>query len=175
MVLLWWSNPLSLSLSLSLSQGKHYISLRRSYDELSLFKRKRWFWPSLWLQMKETFELNFIEVEIDFSDRKECHTNSVKFANLIGRSLSTDQQIANLIGWGNQRTLIYFVRGSITVQLTSCLTGLDLAKQVNLLIVWIQQSSWIQTNQTGSQPYTDTSPYKVSQCFLVEDYQVIHN
>ena len=40
-----------------------------------------------------------------------------------------------------QRTLAYFVRGSITVWLTSCLTGLDLAKQVNLLLIKHKQSS----------------------------------
>ena len=34
----------------------------------------------------------------------------------------------------NQRTLSYFVRGSIVVWLTSSLTGLDLAKQVNVVV-----------------------------------------
>ena len=34
----------------------------------------------------------------------------------------------------SQRTLAYFLRGSITVQLTSCLTGLDSTKQVNMLL-----------------------------------------
>ena len=56
------------------------------------------------------------------------------------------------------RILTYFVRGSITVQLTSCLTGLDLTKQVNLLFIHHEQSSWIQTNKTGGQAYSDTSP-----------------
>ena len=32
-------------------------------------------------------------------------------------------------------TLTYFGRGSITVQPTSCLTSLDLAEQVNLLLI----------------------------------------
>ena len=41
----------------------------------------------------------------------------------------------------NQRTLTYFVRGKITVWLTSCLTGKDLAQQANLFIVSIQQNS----------------------------------
>ena len=40
-----------------------------------------------------------------------------------------------------QRTLTYFVRGNITVRLTSCLTGQNLAKQANLFIVSIQQNS----------------------------------
>ena len=50
------------------------------------------------------------------------------------------------------RTLTYFVKGSITVSLTSCLTGLDSTKQVNMLLIQHQQSSWIQTKQTGGQP-----------------------
>ena len=39
------------------------------------------------------------------------------------------------------RTLTYFVKGSITVSLTSCLTGLDSTKQVNMLLIQHQQSS----------------------------------
>ena len=31
---------------------------------------------------------------------------------------------------------------------------------------FVQQSSWIQTSQTGCQPYSDTSPFKVSECSL---------
>ena len=44
-----------------------------------------------------------------------------------------------------QRTLTYFIRGNITVQLTSCLTGLDSTKQVNMLLIQHKQSSWFQT------------------------------
>ena len=55
-----------------------------------------------------------------------------------------------------QRTLTYFVRGSITVRLNSCLAGLDSTKQVTST----QQSHWIQTSQTVGQPYSDISPYK---------------
>ena len=39
----------------------------------------------------------------------------------------------------NQRTLT--IGGSITVWLTSCLTGLDLTKQVKLLLIEHKQSS----------------------------------
>ena len=39
------------------------------------------------------------------------------------------------------RTLTYFERGSVTLRLTSCLTGMDLAKQENLLLIKHQQSS----------------------------------
>ena len=35
----------------------------------------------------------------------------------------------------NEPLFTYFVRGSITVQLTSCLTGQDLSKQVNVLLI----------------------------------------
>ena len=44
----------------------------------------------------------------------------------------------------NQRALT--IEGSITVWLASCLTGLDLAKQVKLLFIHHKQSSRIQTN-----------------------------
>ena len=47
----------------------------------------------------------------------------------------------------DQRILIYFVRGKITVLLT-CLTGLDWTKQDDLLIVSTEQSCWI--NQSKS-------------------------
>ena len=60
-----------------------------------------------------------------------------------------------------QRTLTYFIRGTITVWLTTCLTGLDLAKQVNMLLIKHKQSNWIKTSQIGGLMYSDTSPYKV--------------
>ena len=65
-----------------------------------------------------------------------------------------------------QRTLTDSVRGSITVQLTSSLNGLD---SVALLMVNLQQIylfDQIQTSQTGGQPYSYASPYKVSECYL---------
>ena len=40
-----------------------------------------------------------------------------------------------------------FVRRSITVRLTSCLTGLDSIKRVNLFLIQHKQSSWIQTSR----------------------------
>ena len=64
-----------------------------------------------------------------------------------------------------QRTLAHFVSGSITVQLTSCLAGLDSTKQVNMLLIQQKQISRIQTKQTG-QSYSDTSPYEVSVLWL---------
>ena len=42
------------------------------------------------------------------------------------------------------------------------LTGLDLAKQVNMLLIQHKQRSWIQTEQTGGQLYSDTFPYEIS-------------
>ena len=52
--------------------------------------------------------------------------------------------------WANQRTLSYFVRGSITVQLTSCLTGLDWAELVNILSIKLKQSSLNQSNRRSA-------------------------
>ena len=46
----------------------------------------------------------------------------------------------------------FFLRVSITVQLTSCLTGLDWTKQVNLFQIQYTESRRIQTNKTG-QPW----------------------
>ena len=39
-----------------------------------------------------------------------------------------------------KRTLLYFVRASIPVLLTSCLTGLDLTRCVNLYIIYISKA-----------------------------------
>ena len=47
-------------------------------------------------------------------------------------------------------------RGSITIWLTSCLTGLDSTKLVNLYLIQHKLNSWILTIQTGGQPYSDT-------------------
>ena len=67
----------------------------------------------------------------------------------------------------SHRTLHLLCKGKcITVRLTSCLTGLDLAEQVNLLLIKSKQSSWIQTSQKGGQLYIDTSPY--SECSLAK-------
>ena len=73
-----------------------------------------------------------------------------------------------------QRTLTYFVRGSITVwRVTSCLIGLDSTNHVNLYLIQHKQSSWILTSQTGGQPpYSDTSPHKVSECSLVLSFNL---
>ena len=35
----------------------------------------------------------------------------------------------------DKRTIAYFIRGSITVRLTSCLTGFDLTKLVNVNLI----------------------------------------
>ncbi len=45
--------------------------------------------------------------------------------------------------------------GSITVQLTSCLTGLETAVSLDL------QNRLIQTSQMGGQRYSDTSPFSI--------------
>ena len=65
--------------------------------------------------------------------------------------------------WLEQRILAYFVRGSFTVQLTSSLFCLDSAA----LLMWNYKQIYlfgkIQTSQTGSQPYSNTSPWKVNK------------
>ena len=67
----------------------------------------------------------------------------------------------------HQETLTYFVRGSITVWLTSFLTGLE----SDVLLMFNQQHIWLfgqfQTSQIGGPPYSDTSPYKVSECYPI--------
>jgi len=49
--------------------------------------------------------------------------------------------------------------GSITVPLTSCLTGLDSA--VWQLTFFYLQNRLIQTSKTGGQWYSDTSPFSI--------------
>ena len=49
----------------------------------------------------------------------------------------------------NQRGRSYYVRESITVQLTSCFIRLDSTKQVNLFLMFMQQCNLIQSRQTG--------------------------
>ena len=66
-----------------------------------------------------------------------------------------------------QRTLTYFVRGSISVQLTSCLTGLNSAALLMLNQIQLFKFGRIQTSKIGGQPYSVTSPYEVSECSLV--------
>jgi hypothetical protein len=51
--------------------------------------------------------------------------------------------------------------GSITVQLTSCLTGLESAVRLLTIFVLICKTDLFQTTQTGGQPYSDTSPFSI--------------
>ena len=53
--------------------------------------------------------------------------------------------------------------------LLTCLTSLDLTKQVNLLLIHQKPSSWTQTSKIGGQLYSDTSPNEVSEYSLVSD------
>jgi hypothetical protein len=50
--------------------------------------------------------------------------------------------------------------GSITVPLTSCLTGLELADNFCFYL----QNRLFQTSQTGGQQYSDNSPFSIP-CF----------
>ena len=65
------------------------------------------------------------------------------------------------------RMLTYFLWGIITVQLTSCLTGEDSAALFMFNSQHIYLFGQIQTSQTGGQPYSDNSPYEVSEYSLV--------
>ncbi len=51
--------------------------------------------------------------------------------------------------------------GSITVLLTSCLTGLELAVWQLKFFCFYLQNRLIQTSQTGGQQYSDTSPFSI--------------
>ena len=59
-----------------------------------------------------------------------------------------------------------FIRGSITVQLASFLTGLDSTKLANLYLIQHKQSSRILTCQIEGQLYIDSFLYKVNECSL---------
>ena len=65
----------------------------------------------------------------------------------------------------------YFVRGSITVQQASYLTGLDSIKLVNLFLIKHEQSSSIQTSQnrrSAEQRYFPLQSKRVfSRCILI--------
>ncbi len=51
--------------------------------------------------------------------------------------------------------------GSITVQLTSCLTGLELAVRQMPFFCFNLQKRIIQTSQSGGQWYSDTFPFSI--------------
>jgi hypothetical protein len=75
-------------------------------------------------------------------------------------------QLYNILWW-----LIPWVNpgntkgGSITVPLTSCLTGLESA--VWQLIFFYLQNRLIQTSQTGGRQYNDTSPFSIPRLILL--------
>ena len=60
--------------------------------------------------------------------------------------------------------LTSFVRGSFAVQLTLCLTALQCKNYTHIYLF-----GWIQTSQPGCQSYNDTSPYKVSECSVMQN------
>ena len=101
------------------------------------------------------------------TDRDDDHS-SLSLSLSLSYSFYPHSEIHQII-------LIYFIRKSITLRLTSYLTGLDLTWKVKLLFIQRKQSSWIQTNKTGGRtgdrPYNDTSPYYLSECSLVGYYR----
>lgn len=58
-----------------------------------------------------------------------------------------------------QKIIFYFLRGSITVRLTSCLAGQYWIKQVAKLKIKDKQSSLIQKSEKGVMVFSDTSLY----------------
>ena len=67
--------------------------------------------------------------------------------------------------WSIQTTTLTIGRGSITVQLTSCLICLDLAALLMLNEPQFYLFGQLQSSQTGGQPCSDASPY--GECSLI--------
>ncbi len=59
--------------------------------------------------------------------------------------------------------------GSITVLLTSCLTGLESAVWQQTIFCFYLQNRLIQTSQTGGQWYSDPSPFSIPCLKYVHD------
>ena len=89
-------------------------------------------------------------------ERRRSHAAAMQSETAL-ISLPQSMEIDQLLDGKCRELLTYFVRGSITVRLTSCLTGSDLAKRVNVLWIKHKQSSWILTSQTGGQLYNEVS------------------
>ena len=55
----------------------------------------------------------------------------------------------------------------LTVQVTTtCFTGMDSTKHVNILLIQQKRSSWIQKSKKGGQLCSDTCPYETSIFWL---------
>jgi len=65
--------------------------------------------------------------------------------------------------------------GSITVPLTSCLTGLESGVTQLNVFVFCLQNRLIQTGQTGGQWYSDTSPFSIPWVIYDGCYENCHN
>ncbi len=74
----------------------------------------------------------------------------------VAKNMSAKAEIESLIlKPGNTK------RGSITVPLTSCFTGLDSAIWQLTFFCFYLQNRLIQTSQTGGQQYSDASPFSI--------------
>jgi len=65
--------------------------------------------------------------------------------------------------------------GSITVPLTSCLTGLESAVLLLTIFCFYLQNRLIQTSEIGGQGYSDTSPFSIPWCvsFLSDVFCIV--
>ncbi len=63
--------------------------------------------------------------------------------------------------------------GTITVLLTSCLTGLESAVWQLTIFVLYFQNRLVQTSQTGGQQYNDTSPFSIPYSNIRLDWKAL--
>jgi len=84
--------------------------------------------------------------------------------NRFNKSLSLPQKRRQYVGQGTL-TAGNTKGESITVLLTSCLTGLESAVLTTDKFCFYLQNRLIQTSQTGGQRYNDTSPFSIP-CLL---------
>jgi hypothetical protein len=64
--------------------------------------------------------------------------------------------------------------GSITVLLTSCLTGLESAVWQLTTFCFYWQNRLIQTSQIGGQRYSDTSPFSIPWFYSIQRTSLFH-
>ena len=152
---------------------------RTSFDRLTVYFRS----SHLVLNEQTHFCMSRIKVD-EKSETRMAQSRETCLFCLFDRTVFSNSTVKtghghSFMKWdemnwdSHQRTLTYFVRGNITVWLTSCLTGLDSA----VLLNWNNKQTClfgqILTGQTGGQAYSDISPYKVSECSLQSSTKIV--